>query len=408
MSQNNRTEKIPCQFFVWPIYQYRNGVWYADGRSNGAGCKRTSLASKDKREAIANLHQLDRVQAANLGLIPRSATGATDRRLSIEAGRKLFDKHRSRPRLVGGTKPSTQKRYRAILDKFVDFLQQKRIHEWGQVTERTLEEYAKYLTDKDYAYKTVYGELNTIKTVFRWLCTEKHIDREPLKVKLTKAECQRAYCYTSEEVAAMLELCSESDELDWLRSVITALACTGLRISELAALRWSDIRLDDGVLTVADESGFVGQKITRRSTKNSRSRRLPIQKELLSILQTLPRRDAHVFLGPRGGRLKPDTVRNILVREVIEPLSSRFPKVYPGERSFEDGRLHSFRHYFCSACANRGIAEWAVMEWLGHADSEMVRHYYHLSDDESRRKMNQLNLLGNDDGRTAIDDEQNS
>ena len=35
-----------------------------------------------------------------------------------------------------------------------------------------------------------------------------------------------------------------------------------------------------------------------------------------------------------------------------------------------------------------------VMEWVGHKDSEMVRHYYHLHNDESRRQMDGLDFLG--------------
>jgi hypothetical protein len=45
-------------------------------------------------------------------------------------------------------------------------------------------------------------------------------------------------------------------------------------------------------------------------------------------------------------------------------------------------------------CANQGTAERIAMEWLGHADSEMVRHYYHLHDDELRQQMDKLVLLG--------------
>ncbi len=81
---------------------------------------------------------------------------------------------------------------------------------------------------------------------------------------------------------------------------------------------------------------------------------------------------------------------------MIEKLTPRFPKKFAGQRSFEDGRLHRLRHYFCSVCVNTGIPERIVMEWLGHADSEMVRHYYHLNDGESRRKMDQLPPIGND------------
>ena len=236
MPQKKSPEPFQCQFFLWPIYQRKNGVWYADGRSNGAGIKRTSLGSKDKQEAIANLHHLDRLQAENVGLTPRLSSSSGQQRLPIRMGRKLFDEHTSRPRMVGGAKKSTQKRYKAVVDKFEPFLDYKRIVDWNQVTERTLGEYAAHLTEREYAYKTVYGELSTIKTAFKWFCKEGHLGREPLKLELRKAECQRAYCYTESEVTAMIHRCSESTDLGWLRGVIIALSCTGLRISELASL----------------------------------------------------------------------------------------------------------------------------------------------------------------------------
>ena len=95
--------------------------------------------------------------------------------------------------------------------------------------------------------------------------------------------------------------------------------------------------------------------------------------------------DGLVFHGPLGGKLKPDTVRNALIREVLKPLSKQFPAAAE-EVGFADGRLHSFRHYLCSTCANRNVPEQVVKEWLGHSDSKMVRHYYHLHDDEAQRQ----------------------
>jgi hypothetical protein len=35
-----------------------------------------------------------------------------------------------------------------------------------------------------------------------------------------------------------------------------------------------------------------------------------------------------------------------------------------------------------------------VMRWLGHRDSAMVRHYYHLHDDEAQRQMKRLQFFG--------------
>ena len=42
-----------------------------------------------------------------------------------------------------------------------------------------------------------------------------------------------------------------------------------------------------------------------------------------------------------------------------------------------------------------------VMDWLGHADSEMIRHYYHLHDEEARRRMDGLDFLGGAGGRST-------
>ena len=46
-----------------------------------------------------------------------------------------------------------------------------------------------------------------------------------------------------------------------------------------------------------------------------------------------------------------------------------------------------------------------VMEWLGHSDSKMVKHYYHLQDEESQRRMNQIDSLGGASNRFARRDQ---
>jgi hypothetical protein len=62
---------------------------------------------------------------------------------------------------------------------------------------------------------------------------------------------------------------------------------------------------------------------------------------------------------------------------------------------------YTARHYFCSTCANNGVPERMVMAWLGHANSEMIRHYYHLHDEDAQRRMNSLDFLGAAGGRSA-------
>ena len=86
-----------------------------------------------------------------------------------------------------------------------------------------------------------------------------------------------------------------------------------------------------------------------------------------------------IFHGPRGGALKPDTVRRILIRDVLTPLAKRFPKPADEPLGFVDGSLHSCRHNFCSVCA-RSVTEQVAMSWLGHSSSKMLRYYFGPSD----------------------------
>lgn len=136
------------------------------------------------------------------------------------------------------------------------------------------------------------------------------------------------------------------------------------------------------------------ERAAARTTKSHRDRALPINPQLRQVLQDMPRHaDGRILHGPLGGHLKPDTVRNVLIREVLNPLAERFPSAR-GEKGFRDGRLHSFRHYFCSMSANSNVPEQVLMTWLGHRDSKMVRHYYHLHHEEAQRQMAKIDFVG--------------
>ena len=404
MPRKRKHEQVRCTHFKWLLTD-RDGTLYADGRANTPNAGRHSLGTKDKQEALRLLPELDRVRAEDLGLVPRSAESVPQGRpLPLDEGRKLYESHIARSRVTGGVRRSTQKRYRAVFDKFLPFAKSRGVTVWNGTTRQLLTDYSAHLESIDYAHKTLVNELTTLKQTVKWLIKEGHLrGMQPIELRLRKAESEPAYCYRAEEVNAMIRHCRDKQELSWLVNVIIALACTGLRIAELASLRWSDVDLENARLTLTDESGLPGKASagrSRRELKSGRSRSFPIHADLMEVLRSIPRRDRYIFHGPRGGRLKPDTVRRILVREVIEPLAKRFP-TGDGEKGFANGRLHSFRHFFCSTCANNNVPERVIMDWLGHADSGMIRHYFHLHNDEARRRMDSLDFLGGVGGRSA-------
>lgn len=392
---------IRCVYFTWRVYR-RGETWYADGRSNSINVGRHSLDTAEREEALDRLARLDEQCAVKHGKIAAPSQPAVPQvRLKLTEGRALYEQHIARPRVMGGVAPATKKRYGTTFNNFVPWALKEGVIYFDQVTKHALDRYGAYLDARGRTSKTITNELVTLVQCVRWLMDEGHLPKsEPPKLKLRKFESIRAYCYRPQEVAAMVAHCRADAQLGWLGDVIVGLACTGLRIAELTGLKWSDVDLEQGMISLTDETGHKTADEPYRTLKSGRSRSLPIDAELRSVLEQLPRKSSYVFLGPTQRPLKADYVRRKFVKYVIEPLSAKFPAT-PGKQSFADGRLHSFRHAFVSHCAAQKVPELFVMEWVGHADSSMVRHYFHLPDEESRRHMAGLEFLGGVGGRSA-------
>lgn len=393
MPKPRTKEEIQCRYFRW-LMGKRDGVYFADGRANTPSLGRRSLGTRNRAEALRDLDDLDLNLAVQHGLADRRLlqTEATQL-VTLSEGRQLYEKHVRRPLISGGPRPSTAKRYRAVFDKFLPFADHQGLKYWNEVNRQTFDAYAAWLDGESYAYATEYLELNTLKQVQKYLIEYDYLPANvAFKYPMKKADGTDTYCWRKEEVQAIIEHCN-TEELHWLQNVVIGLAGTGLRISELASLRWSDVDLGKGMITLTDETAHKARSTReKRTTKSGYSRSFPIQDELRIVLEQLTHHpDGKVFHGPLGGKIKADTVRRILIRDVLTPLSSRFP-VQGDQPGFIDGRLHSFRHYFCSNCANRGVKERVLMSWLGHRNSKMVHRYYHLHDDESRRQMEQVKL----------------
>jgi len=391
------SQEVIGRFFRWRLSRRASGVYYADGRGNAIKLGRHSLGTKNKEEALNNIRLLDLKLAVQFGLTDDAIMDLpADQRLSIEQGAQRYLQHVGRPDVTGGS-TSAQKRYKPVLDKFMDFTKSKGITSWQEVGEPVLQAYAQWLDDREYEYTTQYLELTTLKQALKYLANSLHVPGiRAVTLRMPKSEETSTYCYTRDQVAAMIEHCGQEPQLRWLSHVLVALATTGLRISELAELRWTDVDMDEQLLKLTDESrrGTFEQRQRARKLKGRRGRELPIHDALQKVLQQLPRhRDGRVFHGPNGGKLKPDTVLLTLKRDVIKPLARRFPSI-PGQPGFKDGKVHSFRHYFCSICADSGVPEPMLKNWLGHRDSKMVRRYYHSDREAARSRLNQVDFLG--------------
>lgn len=393
--KKKQSDLINCEYFAWRL-RNRKGVFYADGRFGKFNRGKHSLGTKDRDEALENLKQLDRYMAVKFGLVSELHPIAGED-IPIQSGWDRYIEHCARPEVMGGTCESSRKRYRTIAKKFTKFCEEQRIIRWQDVDKNVLNDYVNWPKLNIKSEWSYFSELTVLKVVSNFLIESGRLPEQcRIRLRLSKPRGTNRYCFKREEVQAMIEHCMANPSLHWIRAIIVGLACTGLRISELLGLRWSDIDVDSQTILLSDEraSGKKRELNSARRLKGRRSRRLPIHPKLWDLLSKMQSgAGGLVFRGSSGQQLAYSTVYNAFIDEVIQTIKNRFPTP-SGEVGFQDGRFHGFRHFFCSEASRCGVTEGELMEWLGHRESEMVAHYRHLRADDSQRRMQGISFFG--------------
>ena len=159
---------------------------------------------------------------------------------------------------------------------------------------------------------------------------------------------------------------------------------TGLRIGEICALKWSDINVSDGTITVSRtiERIYIieGEKkhtelvINTPKTKNS-CREIPMSKELLAMIKPLKKvvnEDFYVLTNDERPT-EPRTYRNYYNGLMVK---LDIPKL----------KYHGLRHSFATRCIEAGCDYKTVSVLLGHSNiSTTLNLYVHPNMEQKKR-----------------------
>ena len=159
---------------------------------------------------------------------------------------------------------------------------------------------------------------------------------------------------------------------------------TGLRIGEICALKWSDINIVDGTITISRtiERIYIieGEKkhteivINTPKTKNS-CREIPMSKELLAMIKPLKKvvNDDFYVLTNDERPTEPRTYRNHY-NGLMAKLD--IPKL----------KYHGLRHSFATRCIEAGCDYKTVSVLLGHSNiSTTLDLYVHPNMEQKKR-----------------------
>lgn len=255
--------------------------------------------------------------------------------------------------------PHTLLNYSHDLKEFYEFLGKSSVK---SADASLLRRFLVALSEKNLSKKTIARRVASLRTFFRYLSREGHIDKNPMGVlKTPRVEKKLPIVLDENEIDKLLE--SPEDDVSGRRdkAIMETLYSSGMRVSELVSLN-------------ADAIDFIGG-VCRVIGKGHKERLCPLgDKALRSIRKYLEMRDSKnkaLFLNHSpngsGSRLTDRSIRRVLNR-YIENLS-RKQKISP----------HTLRHSFATHLLNRGADLRSVQELLGHENLSTTQIYTHVS-----------------------------
>jgi len=193
-----------------------------------------------------------------------------------------------------------------------------------------------------------------------------------------------------------------------LAPLLMLAALTGMRRGELCALRWSDVRLDTGLLEVSRSVVVVPGGVAEKSTKTDRERLVALDDvgvavlrqhrsrvdDLAAVIKCTIEPTSFVFSPEPDGSVpyRPDTITSFFIR-VRDSLR------------LEGVRLHDLRHFTATQLIGAGVDVRTVAGRLGHSDPSLtLRTYAHVLEDRDRAAASVMGRMLSEAGSTASGD----
>lgn len=221
------------------------------------------------------------------------------------------------------------------------------------------------------------------------------IDRNPVEdaERLKATRPAPVWLDRAEHIEALLDAAGELDKAARRdrrhvprRAMLATLVFAGLRIGEMLELRWRDVDVAGGTITVRASKTDAGVRQVDM---------LPALRDELLALKAATR-DAQpnrlVFPTTTGERHGPSNIRRRVLAPAVELASAKL--VEAGDVPLPDGLTpHKLRHTFASLLVALGVDPGAAMDQLGHTDpSFTLRVYRHgmRRDPASREALRRL------------------
>ena len=218
------------------------------------------------------------------------------------------------------------------------------------------------LSKEGLAPTSIARAVSAVRGFYRFLMLDNHIKTHPTEELDTPQRFSYLPTFLTEDEVNRLFAAPDIATPEGIRdrAILELLYAAGLRVSELVALKQSDVDVHTGLVVCYG--------------KGSKERRVPVGKSAIHWLQQ------HLSVKASFGKT---TMPNLFLNRG-RPLSRQFIwsmiKRYAREAGVKDISPHTLRHSFATHLLQHGADSRSVQALLGHSDISTTQIYTHMTD----------------------------
>ena len=276
-------------------------------------------------------------------------------------------------------KPTTLAAYSLSLNKYL-----LPYFNWpSEVNEKSIGEFINAKKNAGLSSKSIRDILTVLKMVMTFAQKNKFIPEREIKFTMPKDNIPKGVVVfsPSQQQALMTYLIKNATSRN-----LGILLClqTGIRIGELCALKWEDINLEIGIVTIhktmyriyqSDKGLHPTSLITSTPKTMNSCRSIPLPDSLLALMRSMrPKNyEGKYLISGSQFPIEPRTYRNYY-HKLLKEL--KFPAL----------KFHTLRHTFATRCIESDCDCKTVSAILGHADvSTTLNLYMHPSHAQKKK-----------------------
>lgn len=264
-----------------------------------------------------------------------------------------------------GLSANTQENYRRDLVKYQHYLESIGITEWSEVDRFVIMNFLKVLRDEDKASSSIVRMMSTLRQFHLFLRQENLTQDNPMQhIDSPKRKEHLPDTLTLKEVETLIETPDVNTPLGLRnRAILETMYATGLRVSELIALKKDDLHLSIGLIQT------IG--------KGNKERVIPIGDI------------AAEWLNRYFAESRPELIRQRDVPEVFvnfhgqkltrQGIWKNIKAIVKEAGIDKDVTPHTLRHSFATHLLENGADLRMVQELLGHSSISTTQIYTHVT-----------------------------